>query len=84
MSRRNGNCVRCDLLDELASQDVAANIAEQLSLEVGNLVDPEIRDQRLVICQSCPFFQNGTCLKCGCYTQFRASLKNKTCPEGRW
>ncbi|WP_373875453.1 DUF6171 family protein [Lapidilactobacillus luobeiensis] len=78
------DCVRCELLESLDQQDTDALITEQLSLEVGNLVSDELRDQRLIQCQSCPFFQKGLCLKCGCYTRFRASLRNKSCPDGRW
>lgn len=81
---RSANCIRCDLLEGLDRQDTKALIDEQLSLEVGNLVEPSVRDQRLEICQTCPFFQNGLCTKCGCYTRFRASLKNKSCPVGKW
>lgn len=83
MSKQN-NCVRCELLESLDRQDPAALIDEQLALEVGNLVSADQRDQRLAICQQCPFFQQGLCLKCGCYTRFRASLKNKSCPMAKW
>lgn len=78
------NCVRCELLEGLDHLNTDQLIEEQLQLEVGNLVSDQQRDARLVVCQACPFYQNGLCLKCGCYTKFRASLKNKSCPIGKW
>lgn len=80
----NTDCVRCELLEGLDRLDTEQLIDEQLKLEVGNLVPDEIRDVRLKVCADCPFFQNGMCLKCGCYTRFRTSLKNKTCPVHKW
>ncbi|MGK4179613.1 DUF6171 family protein [Lapidilactobacillus dextrinicus] len=84
MSKPRNNCQRCDLLENLDKQNTEELIDEQLDLEIGNLVNPDQRDRRLVICQNCPFFQNGLCLKCGCYCRFRASLKNKKCPLDKW
>lgn len=78
------NCERCEELTALDRLDVDASIDFQLSMEVGNLVPDQVRDERLKICSSCPFFLNGTCQKCGCYTRFRASLQNKACPIDRW
>lgn len=78
------NCPRCQLLESIDRLDTDQLVTEQLKLEVGNIVSNEIREQRLTICQQCPFFQNGICQKCGCYTKFRASLKNKKCPVKRW
>lgn len=80
---RNG-CERCDELEALGRQDTDALIEAQLAMEVRNIVPNTIRDARLEICSSCPFLVNGLCQQCGCYTRFRASLKNKNCPIGRW
>lgn len=83
-SQKNNQCRRCQLLEEQDRQDTDELIDEQLSLEVNNLVPVETRNQRLAVCKDCPFYQNGLCLKCGCYCRFRASLKNKICPDHRW
>ncbi|WP_227004528.1 DUF6171 family protein [Jeotgalibaca porci] len=49
-----------------------------------NLSSDNLRESRLAICASCPFRQSHTCTKCGCYVAFRASLKLKSCPVGKW
>lgn len=79
-----GDCERCEQLEALGQQDTDALIAAQLELEVRNLVADEVRDQRLKICSTCPFLVGGLCQQCGCYTRFRASLRNKSCPIGKW
>lgn len=78
------NCSRCQLLESLDQLDTEGLIAEQLALEIGNIVNKKIRNQRLAICEQCPLLLNGVCQRCGCYTEFRASLKNKSCPDQRW
>lgn len=52
---RNG-CERCDELEDLGRQDTDALIEAQLAMEVRNIVPNTIRDARLEICSSCPFF----------------------------
>jgi hypothetical protein len=47
-------------------------------------------DERLAICQACPFLQNNHCTKCGCACVEQNRLINKLalatekCPEGKW
>ena len=47
-------------------------------------------DERLAICQACPFLQNNHCTKCGCpcVEQNRLitklALATEKCPEGKW
>jgi hypothetical protein len=38
------------------------------------------------ICQTCEFFnaQKNNCKKCGCYVNWAAWLKTKSCPIGKW
>jgi hypothetical protein len=67
----------------LATVDVNKEIDEQLSIEA-NLATDEKKEARLAICLGCPFLKNQTCLKCGCYARFRASLEQKYCPIGKW
>ncbi|WP_208560861.1 DUF6171 family protein [Marinilactibacillus kalidii] len=77
------SCKTCERLEALAGQNVLESIEEQLSLEV-DLASDELKEMRLSVCESCPFFQNQTCTKCGCYAMFRASLNYKNCPIGKW
>lgn len=47
-------------------------------------------DERLSICQTCEYFQNNTCLKCGCSLSRDQVFINKlywpdqSCPIGKW
>lgn len=47
-------------------------------------------DNRLSICQSCEFYKNNTCLKCGCALSRERNFmnklywKDKSCPIGKW
>lgn len=47
-------------------------------------------DERLAICQACPFLENDHCNKCGCACVEQNRLINKlalateTCPDGKW
>lgn len=47
-------------------------------------------DERLAICQACPFLKNNHCTKCGCACVEQNRLINKLalatekCPEGKW
>ena len=42
--------------------------------------------RRLEICAECPYYKPETaqCVKCGCFTKFKAKLKSGKCPDGRW
>ncbi|MFC6465733.1 DUF6171 family protein [Marinilactibacillus sp. GCM10026970] len=77
------SCKTCERLEALAGQDVVTSIEEQLSLEI-DLASEELKEKRLSVCETCPFFQNQTCTKCGCYAMFRASLNYKSCPVNKW
>lgn len=47
-------------------------------------------DARLAICNTCEFYQNSTCLKCGCALSRERNFmnklywKDKSCPIGKW
>jgi hypothetical protein len=47
-------------------------------------------DERLAICQACPYLQNDHCEKCGCACVEQNRLMNKLtlaterCPDGKW
>lgn len=44
-------------------------------------VSKEIYEVRLNMCKQCDFLISGMCLKCGCYVELRAVLKDKKCPN---
>lgn len=77
------SCKNCDRLEALTNEDILSSIKEQLSIEK-DLATEELKEERLSICMDCPFFQDHTCTKCGCYALFRASLNQKSCPINKW
>ncbi len=38
-------------------------------------------ERRLELCRSCDELADGTCLKCGCYVEFRAAFRQQRCPN---
>lgn len=61
--------------------DIAVNIEKYISI----IKDSEracdtLYESRLSICRSCDQLISGSCLKCGCYVEIRAALKNSACP----
>jgi len=77
------NCKSCDRLNKLANLNEKELIEQQLSLEF-DLADEDVKEERLSICLSCPFLNQQTCSKCGCYVLFRSSVLNKKCPINKW
>jgi hypothetical protein len=51
---------------------------------------PEEIDQRFAICNSCEYYKNSTCEKCGCYAvrdsiyMNKLAWKDQECPIGKW
>ncbi|MGN1420062.1 MAG: DUF6171 family protein [Eubacterium sp.] len=74
-------CKRCLLL-----QSGEADVYETVKDYIDNLED-ELKvsvdeyNRRLSFCRKCDFLISGMCLKCGCYVEIRAVLKEKSCPD---
>jgi|GEM_PF-242003 len=76
-------CRRC-LLSDLAGED-RKNIDRYLqAVKEGDRAPQEEYERRLGICRTCERLQEGTCLSCGCYVEFRAIRRRGTCPKGYW
>lgn len=80
---RRRPCRGCGPGEDLTPERVHAEVVEQLRWE-GDLAEGAVRDARLRVCAGCPRLVTHTCLDCGCYVEFRASLRTKRCPRGRW
>lgn len=58
--------------------------------DMSNHCTQEEIDSRLSICQTCEFYKNNTCLKCGCSLSRERNFmnklywKDKSCPIGKW
>lgn len=42
------------------------------------------RKKKISICMSCEDFEDGKCLRCGCYMKFKTWFKKAKCPIGKW
>lgn len=77
----NNTCKRC-LLYEAGEKKTYQNIQDYISTISDELkVSSEVYSQRLEQCKSCDNLISGMCLKCGCYVEVRAVLKDKRCPD---
>jgi hypothetical protein len=47
-------------------------------------VNKEDYDKRVEICNICPWRDNMTCTKCGCFINLKAKIKESKCPDDRW
>lgn len=72
---------RC-LLFETGEKELLENIREYISgLDENVKADEETYRRRLSLCEKCEKLQNGVCLKCGCYVEMRAAVRNNRCPS---
>lgn len=47
-------------------------------------VDADEKNRRLQICQTCEFFRQGVCSRCGCTCSVKAGWASEHCPIGKW
>lgn len=77
----NHPCKKCLLLEAGKQKsfetvkDYISNLSDDLKID-----DDAYRD-RLRKCRKCDYLISGMCLKCGCYVEIRAMLKDKQCPD---
>lgn len=47
---------------------------------------PDVREQRLTICESCDQYAKITrqCKRCGCLMPFKVRFGKMKCPDGKW
>ena len=72
-------CKRCLLLEagEKASYKTVSDYIDNLDDSLK--VDEKQYKLRLEKCKNCDYLISGMCLKCGCYVEIRALLKDKHC-----
>lgn len=74
-------CKRC-LLYEAGEKKAFEGVKDYLStLPESEKINSSEYENRLSECKSCDNLISGMCLKCGCYVEIRAALKNKNCPN---
>ncbi|MDY4109318.1 MAG: DUF6171 family protein [Eubacterium sp.] len=74
-------CKRC-LLSEAGENKSYTTVREYLdNLDDSLKADDKTYKSRLDECKKCDFLISGMCLKCGCYVEIRAALKDKHCAD---
>lgn len=84
MSEEERICRRCLLIEsgkDSVMQDIRSRIEK---LSPAEKSPAQAYRSRLNVCKTCDFLAEGTCLKCGCYPEFRAAFKKQKCPEKKW
>lgn len=77
-------CRRCLLLQS-GKDDVLADIKSRIAAIPPKDRTPEdLYGARLERCAGCDHLVSGTCLKCGCYPEFRAAFIRNGCPVKNW
>ncbi len=77
----SNECKRCLLLaaGEVKSFEALRSCIDNLDDELK--VSDEEYKRRLSLCTQCDNLISGMCLKCGCYAEYRAVFKSKSCPD---
>lgn len=74
-------CKKC-LLYASAEKDILDDILIRIEkMPLKEKCSEKIYNERLDLCKKCDYLVSGTCLKCGCYVEFRAAFKKQKCPD---
>lgn len=74
-------CKKCLLLEAGEKKSFESVKAYINNLSEDLKVNKTEYQKRLLLCKECSNLIAGMCLKCGCYVEVRAILKNKTCAD---
>lgn len=74
-------CKKCLLLEAGESKSYQSVIDYLDNLDTKLKVTDKEYHSRLSKCKNCDNLIAGMCIKCGCYAELRAALKNKECPD---
>lgn len=74
-------CKKCLLLEagERKSFESVQSYLDNLDDEMK--ISDDKYNQRISCCKNCDSLISGMCLKCGCYVEIRARLKDKECAD---
>lgn len=76
-------CKKCLLMESMQG-DTFKLIEEKIAkLSPEEKASAVVYENRLSLCRQCEQLISGTCLKCGCYVEFRAAFKNQRCPSAK-
>lgn len=69
----------------MSDKERSARPWDLFNKKVGRVTE-KIADERMKICNECPFLIKATsqCKKCGCFMNLKTKLPNASCPVGKW
>jgi hypothetical protein len=77
-------CRRC-LLFESGREDILTTVRQHIEkIPEADRSDDNTYQRRLALCVACEQLVDGTCLRCGCYPEFRAAFWKQSCPAKKW
>ena len=80
----NERVCRC-LLEKADKKEILEDINRRIEkLSPNEKAGEELYKNRLSLCSDCDYIADGTCLKCGCYPEFRAAFLKNKCPVKKW
>lgn len=74
-------CKRCLLLEAGESVTHEEIIRSVNAIDAESRTDEETYKKRISRCRECENLVSGMCRKCGCYVEYRAWFKEKSCPD---
>ena len=82
--KREHVCRQC-LLWESGREDILQSVRAHIEkIPPRDKCGEETYNARLSQCKACDDLVGGTCLKCGCYPEFRAAFRTQRCPKKNW
>lgn len=54
------------------------------NLEPEIKTEPELYENRLIVCKACDRLADGMCKGCGCFVEMRAAVRKNRCPYEKW
>lgn len=77
-------CRKC-LIKEMDKDKYFSNMYEYIAhLDEDIKAPSEMYEERLAICKSCDYLEEGMCRACGCFVELRAAVKKNVCSYSKW
>lgn len=74
-------CKKCLLLEAGENVTYSEIMSYVNTINKNDLTDESVYFKRISFCKECEYLISGMCVKCGCYVEVRARLKNSNCPN---
>ena len=73
-------CLKC-LLREMDQEAYMENLYDYIAHIEEDIKTPDGKyNNRLEVCKTCDYLQEGMCRACGCYVELRAAIDKNQCP----